>query len=119
MRRDDIAALLLRALDRHDESALDRLLDSGVRLTIDAGDWTGGTRTGRLAVRRALEALLARHRDAALHVVQVNGAPGLALRRPDGDVVAVMILRTGWRGAIAEAWLTTAPDKLARWNRTA
>ena len=119
MRRDDIAALLLRALDHHDESALDRLLDSGVRLTIDAGDWTGGIRTGRDAVRRALAAFIARHRDAALHVVRVNGAPGLALRRPDGDVLGVVILRTGWRGAIVELWLTTAPDKLARWNRTA
>ena len=113
----DAADRLLRALDAHDEIALAGVLDSGVRLTIDAGDASGGERTGRAGVTRALVAQLARHPDGTLQVVHVNGAPGLAIRRPDGDVTGLISLRTGWRGRIVELWITTAPSKLAHWNR--
>ena len=117
MRPDAAAARLLLALHTHDDVALAGLLDSEVRLTIDAGDPSGGERTGRAAVTRALVAQLAQHPDATLQVVQVNGAPGVAIRRPDGDVTGLISLRTGWPGRIIALWITTAPGKLARWTR--
>lgn len=117
MRRDDAAARLRSALDAHDEVALAGQLDSEVRLTIDAGDSTGGERTGRALVMRALAAQIARHPDGTLNVVHVNGAPALAIRDADGDVSGLIVIRAGWRGTIVELWLTTAPGKLAGWNR--
>lgn len=117
MRPDDTAARILRALDARDDVTLAGLLDSEVRLTIDAGGPSGGERTGRAAVTRALVAQMARHPDATLQAVHVNGAPGLAIRRPDGEATGLISIRTGWRGRIVELWITTAPAKLARWNR--
>jgi hypothetical protein len=119
VRPDTAAARLLLALDAHDDEALANLLDSEVTLTIDAGDPTGGERRGRGAVTRALMGQVARHPDATTQVVHVNGAPGVAIRRPDGDVIGLISLRTGWRGGILDLWLTTAPGKLARWNHVA
>ena len=110
------AARLLLALEANDDVALAGLLDAEARLTIDAGDASGGVRTGRAAVTRALRGQLSRHPDVTLQVVHVNGAPGLAIRRPGGDITGLVSLRTGWRGRIIELWITTAPGKLARWN---
>ncbi|MGR0220133.1 hypothetical protein [Agromyces sp. ZXT2-6] len=117
MRPDTAAARLLLALDAPDDVTIANLLDAEVRLTIDTGDPTGGRRIGRSQVVRALQAQIERQPDAALQVVHVNGAPGVAIRRPDGEVSGLISLRTGWRGSIVELWLTTAPVKLARWNR--
>ncbi|GGI43961.1 hypothetical protein BCL57_000221 [Agromyces flavus] len=117
LRPDDAAARLLLALDPRDDVALAGLLDARVRLTIDSGDSSGGERTGRTAVARELVARLLHHPDAALEIVHVNGAPGLAIRRPNGDVTGLISLRSGWRGRIVELWVTTAPGKLACWNR--
>ena len=82
---------------------------------------------GRARVIRALRERLATHPDAALEAVHVNGGPGLALRRRDGEVVGVLGLEVGATSDVDARhsggprldalWLTTAPGKLAHWNR--
>ncbi len=57
----------------------------------------------------------------------MNGGPGLALRRGDGEVIGVLCLEVGTTSKVDERhsggprvdalWLTTAPGKLAHWNR--
>lgn len=117
MERDDVASRLVAALERGDELALASLLNPEVRLLIDTGDETGGEQRGRARVIRALSTRLARHPDASLLTVRANGGPGLALRRGDGEVVGVLAIGTGLDGSIVELWLSTAPRKLAHWNR--
>ncbi len=134
MRHDDLAARLLVALDQRDDVALAGVLNPKARLLVDTGDDTGGEVRGRARVIRALSERLATHPDAALEAVHVNGGPGLALRRCDGEVIGVLCLEVGEVGAVGEVgevgeagdaraarvealWLTTAPGKLAHWNR--
>lgn len=117
MRRDDLAARLVVALERHDDLAQASILNPDVRMVVDSGDGTGGELRGRARVTRALEDLLMRHPDASLLTVHVNGGPGLALRRRDGWVVGVLGIEVGAGDAIDRLWLSTAPGKLAHWNR--
>ena len=142
MRHDDLAARLLVALDQRDDVALAGVLNPKARLLVDTGDDTGGEVRGRARVIRALRERLATHPDAALEAAHVNGGPGLALRRRDGEVIGVLCLEVGEVdevGGVGEAgkvgevgevgdvragaprvealWLTTAPGKLAHWNR--
>jgi hypothetical protein len=76
---------------------------------------------GRVRVIRALRERLAVRADAAIESAQVNGGPGLALRRSGGEVLGVLAVhvtddgRTG--RTIDRLWLTTAPGKLTHWNR--
>ncbi|WP_136706141.1 hypothetical protein [Agromyces sp. H66] len=123
MPRDDLAARLLLALDLRDERALASLLTPDVAMVADTGDQTGGELRGRVRVIRALLGLRMPHPDASLEIVHVNGGPGLAMRRPDGCVVGVLVIDAD-RGrepdgghAIDRLWLTTAPGRLAHWNR--
>ena len=115
MRHDDLAARLLVALDHRDDVALAGVLNPQVRLLVDTGDDTGGDVLGRARVISVLRERLATHPDAALATVHVNGGPGLALRRPDGEVIGVLCLEID-AGRIEALWLTTAPGKLAHWN---
>ena len=117
MPRDDLAARLLVALDEWDDFALASVLNPDVRMVIDAGDETGADLRGRARVIRVLRQRLATHPDASLHAVHVNGAPGLALRRFDGMVIGVLSIGLDLGGSIDELWLSTAPGKLAHWNR--
>lgn len=55
------------------------------------------------------------HPDAVLHAVHVNGRLGLALRRSDGHVLGVLSIDA--IDMIDVLWLSTAPRKLAAWNR--
>jgi hypothetical protein len=113
--RDDLAARLLVALQRRDDLALAGALNPDACMVVDAGDATGGELEGRARVIRGLKELLTRHPDAALETVHANGRPALALRRPSGDVVGVLAIDAD--AAIHSLWLTTAPAKLAQWNR--
>lgn len=117
MQHDDLAARLLAALEGGDDLALASLLDPACRLLVDADDQTAGGVRGRARVIRTLRTRLTRHPDASLLTVHVNGGPGLALRRGDGEVIGVLVLGTGIDGPVTELWLSTAPDKLAHWNR--
>jgi hypothetical protein len=114
---DDVAARLLVALEHGDDVALTGLLSRGVRMVVDTGDDTGVSVQGRARVIRALRARRMRHPDASLESVQVNGGPGLALRRPGGEVVGVLCIGVEPDGSIGDAWLSSAPGKLTRWNR--
>lgn len=123
MQRDDPAARLVVALERCDDLAMASILDPHARMVVDSGDRAGGELRGRARVMRALKDLLMRHPDASLQVVHVNGGPGLALRRRNGWVVGVLGIDVG-SGAdgmagdsIDRLWLSTAPGKLAHWNR--
>lgn len=115
MPADDLAARLLVALEEWDDLALASVLNRGVRMVIDTGDETGAELRGRPRVIRVLRQRLATHPDASLHAVHVNGAPGLALRRHDGEVIGVLSI--DGTESIDELWLSTAPGKLAHWNR--
>lgn len=124
MSHDDVAARLLIALEHGDEVALASLLTRDARMVVDSGDATGGEVRGRVQVVRALLERRSRHPHASVQAVQVNGGRGLALRRDDGEVIGVMSIDAGrrpgvGRGAdtISAVWLSTAPAKLARWNR--
>ncbi|GAA1054958.1 hypothetical protein GCM10017608_18100 [Agromyces luteolus] len=127
MRRDGAAAALLVALRAGDDVALARLIDVEARLTIDTGDSGGGSVRGRARVIRTLARLLVGRADAGLEPAEVNGCPGLALRRDDGTVTGVLALEIeggagtvsgdGGGAAIVELWLQASPAKLERWNR--
>jgi hypothetical protein len=111
----DLVARLLLAWESNDEIALASLLQREVRLVVDSGDETGGELHGRVRVIRALGAQLTRFPDVSLLVVHVNGRPGVALRRPCGEVVGVLGLDGS--SPIDTLWLSTSPQKLAHWNR--
>lgn len=123
MQRDDLAARLVVALERRDDLALASILNLDARMVVDSGDHAGVELRGLARVTRALEDLLMRHPDASLLTVHVNGGPGLALRRRDGWVVGVLGIDVGTGGgagvsdSIDRLWLSTAPGKLAHWNR--
>jgi len=117
VRRDDPAARLLVALEGHDDVALASVLNPDARMVVDTGDESGGEVRGRARVARALTGLPALHPDASFEVVHVNGRPGLALRRGDGEVVGVLALDLGPDDTIRRLWLSTAQGKLAHWNR--
>lgn len=143
MPRESVARRLLVALERRDEIRLAALLHPSVHLVVDSGDRTGGEARGRARVVRELRERLTSRADASLEVADVNGEPGLALRHVDGDIVGVLGLalervadsgtQTGasaaraasGRGAgghvaagrVTAIWLSTAPAKLAHWNR--
>ncbi|GAA1504236.1 hypothetical protein GCM10009761_02400 [Agromyces terreus] len=91
------------------------MLSPDVRMVVDSGDETGGETRGRSHVIRELEGRLARHPDASLVRVHANGHPGLALRRPDGRVIGVAVIEGS--ESIRGLWISTAPRKLASWNR--
>lgn len=115
MPRDDLAARLLVALEESDDLALASVLNPEVRMVVDAGDESGAELRGRARVMGVLRQRLARHPDASLHTVHANGAPGLALRRHDGEVIGVLSIDAS--DVIDELWLSMAPRKLAHWNR--
>src|SRR5690606_31317049 len=83
-------------------------------LVHDAGDTTGGETHGRAAVARALVGIRMRFPGAQVRPARVNGAPGGIISSAGGQVVAVLAL--DGRHRIREAWATTAPAKLARWQ---
>ncbi|MDR6905113.1 hypothetical protein J2X63_000799 [Agromyces sp. 3263] len=116
MRHDVCAARLRAALQQGDELALASVLNPEIRLSIDAGDETGGEVHGRARVIRVLRERLANRADAAIDAVHVNGAPALALRRTDGQVLGVLSFDLGG-GTIERLWLTTSAGKLSHWNR--
>ncbi len=111
----DLAARLLIAWERRDEVALSSVLHRDVVLIVDSGDETGGELCGRVRVVRALGAQLARYADVSLQPVHVSGRSGIALRRDGGEVVGVLSLDGA--ESIGALWLSTAPAKLAHWNR--
>ncbi len=117
MSRERPTARLLHALERGDEVAVTALLHPSAYLVVDAGDRTGGQARGRARVARVLVERLTGHPDASLETVDVNGEPGLALRRADGAVTAVLGLAADARGRATGLWLSTAPAKLTHWNR--
>ena len=84
-------------------------------MVVDSGDEAGGKLRGRGRVIRVLHNQLARHPDASGFTAHVNGQAGLALRRPNGEVAAVLSI--DGTTAIARLWLCTSPPKLAGWNR--
>ena len=84
-------------------------------MVVDSGDETGGELRGRARVIRSLRDQLALHPDASFHTAHVNGRPGLALRRLNGEVVGV--LGVDGAGAVERLWLCTSAAKLTSWNR--
>lgn len=117
MPRESPAGPLLLALERRDDVALAALLHPAVHLIVDSGDRSGGEVRGRARVTATLRERLTGHPDISLEAVDVNGDPGLALRRRDREVTGVLAIATDPRGRITELWLSTARDKLAHWNR--
>ena len=117
MPRYDLAARLRAALEHGDELALAGALNRDVSMVVDSGDEAGGELRGRAQVIRSLRDQLALHPDASFHTAHVNGRPGLALRRLNGDVVGV--LSVDGEGAVERLWLCTSPMKLRSWNRRA
>ena len=111
----DLAARLRAALDHGDELAQAGALHRDVCLVVDSGDEAGGELRGRRQVIRELHSFQTRHPDASWLTVHVNGQAGLALRRPTGEVVGVLVI--DGTIAIASLWLCTSPLKLAGWNR--
>ena len=111
----DLAARLRAALEHGDEVALAGALNRDVSMVVDSGDKAGGELRGRAQVIRSLRDQLASHPDASCHTAQVNGRPGLTLRRLNGDVVGV--LSVDGESAIERLWLCTSPVKLTSWNR--
>ena len=117
MLRDELAARLLLALELRDELSLASVLSPDVRMMVDTGELTGGELHGRASVSRALEAEVAKHPDASLQAVQVNGGPGITVRRHDGAVVGVLGIDVApGPDSIERLWLSTASGKLAHWN---
>ncbi len=117
MQHDDLAARILAALERGDDLALASILSPDCSLLVDAGDRAADGVRGRARVIRTLRARLTTHSDASLGTVHVNGDRGLALRRGDGEIIGVLVLGRGDDGSVVELWLSTAPSKLAHWNR--
>ncbi|MET4158223.1 hypothetical protein [Agromyces sp. PvR057] len=115
MPQHDLAARLRSALNHGDELALAGVLHREASMVIDSGDEAGGESHGRVGVITAFHELRMRHRDASFSTVHVNGRAGLALRRPNGEVVAV--LSVDGTTVIAKLWLCTSLPKLASWNR--
>lgn len=115
MSQHDLAARLLVAWENWDEVALSSVLHRDVALIIDTGDETGGELCGRVRVIRALDSQLTRYADVSLRAVHVSGRSGIALRREGGEVVGVLSLDGA--ESIDALWLSTAPAKLAHWNR--
>ena len=115
MQPHDPAARLVVALEQRDDLALASVLNPDVRLVVDSGDETGGDLHGRAHVSRALTERLATHPGASLHLVHVNGRIGVALRGHDGAVLGVLSIEG--TETIEALWLSTAPRKLAHWNR--
>jgi hypothetical protein len=111
----DSAARLIAALRQGDDLALAGLLNRDVRLVVDSGNEIGGETIGRARVIRALAEQLTTRSDASLHPVHVNGRPGVALLRRNGEVIGVLNLDDA--EPIETLWLSTAPRKLAAWNR--
>lgn len=111
----DLAARLRAALDHGDELALTGALHRDACMVIDSGDDAGGELRGRAHVIRRLQDQPAQHPDAAWITVHVNGQAGLALRRLNGEVIAVLSI--DGTSAIAKLWLSTSALKLAAWNR--
>lgn len=83
-------------------------------MTVDSGDEAGGKLHGRIRVIRELHDQLARHPDASFLTAHVNGRTGLALRRSNGEIVAV--LSVDGTSSIERLWLCTSARKLASWN---
>jgi ketosteroid isomerase-like protein len=117
VQHDDLAARLLAALERGDDLALATILSPDCSLFVDADDPTAEGVRGRARVTHALRTRLTTHPDASLRTVHVNGGPGLALRRGDGVIIGVLVLGVGDDDSVVELWLSTAPEKLAHWNR--
>jgi hypothetical protein len=118
VRRDDQpAGRLLHALDRGDDVALAAVLHPAAHLVVDTGDASGSELHGRAGVTRELRDRLTGRGDTTLETADVNGAPGLALRRVGGDVIGVLAFETDAGGRITELWLSTVASKLAHWNR--
>ena len=115
MPRYELAARLRSALDHGDELAMAGVLNADVSMVTDSGDEAGGEVRGRIGVIRAFHELRMRHPDALFSTVHVNGQAGLALRRPNGEVVG--ILSVDGATAITRLWLCTSAGKLASWNR--
>ncbi|UOE44113.1 hypothetical protein [Agromyces larvae] len=120
-----MAGRLLRALTGRDQFVVASMFDPDAHLVIDSGDETAGRWEGRARIAGILLGRLAKQPDASLMVVHVNGGPGLALRRPDGAVLGVLVIGGRPRHGegsetsvpIRELYLTTAPHKLLSWNR--
>lgn len=115
MVRENPAARLLAALERHDERALRRILNRHVHMVLDSGDATGGLFDGRKQVSAAMRGLCWSTSDHVVTPTQVNGRPGALLRDPNGRVVGVLGFGIG-RRSITDIWALTAPDKIARWR---
>jgi hypothetical protein len=117
--REHVGERLLAALRDRDDVALARLLDAEARLTVDTGDHGGGSVRGRARVIRTLDRLLVDRPGTTLDAIEVNGCPGLALRRDDGTVIGVLALEVDADagGTIGQLWLQAAPEKLGSWNR--
>ena len=117
-RCDRAVRALATALESGDEEGARRLLRDDSQLTIDTGGVIRVPATsarGRRAVAEALAALWAANDVAAATSHLVNGAPGLALQRADGRVVAV--LTVAMLGAsIERLWVVVNPQKLRHWN---
>ena len=89
------------------------MLNPKARLLVDTGDETGGEVRGRARVIRVLSERLATHPDAALEAVHVNGGPGLALRRRDGEVIGVLCLEVERSGRFARSARPARPGTRA------
>ena len=69
---------------------------------------------GRDRAARFLAGVFSKKRaDCEMHATTVNGAPGVAFTR-EGAVVLVVALHI--EGGVRTVYMTTNPDKLARWS---
>ncbi|MDR2998487.1 MAG: hypothetical protein LBU78_10240 [Microbacterium sp.] len=100
-----------------DAGRLARVLDARCVLTVDSDSalsaWT--PTSGASEVAAALISLSAEFPRCEPAVAQVNGMPGIILRRDD-HVVGVVVVAVGFRH-VRDVWAIVNPEKLRDWNR--
>jgi len=107
------------AAERGDVAAIAALLDGSVEMVTDGGGRAPAdarlVRGAPDVARRIVHVL--EHQPAELAEREINGAPGLVLRR-QGAVSAVVCVSVRHR-RVTDLWVVFNPDKLLHWNRPA
>jgi hypothetical protein len=113
-----VLGALRRALAHGDGGSVATLLDVDVQLLIDGGGTVSVAEpplTGVRAVSDRLCRLVAASPLPEIDLADVNGAPGLVLRRGD-TVIGIVGIQTT-RGLITTVFVVLSPTKLEIWNR--
>jgi RNA polymerase sigma-70 factor (ECF subfamily) len=113
----DLAERFVAACRAGDAGAVERLFAEDAEVHSDGGGKAasaGVVVRGRDRAARFLAGVFSKKRaDCEMHATTVNGEPGVAFTR-GGAVVLVAALRI--EGGVRAVYMTTNPDKLARWS---